>query len=121
MVNSVDDQLRKSYGDLKKATDAAACAIALFLVNDLTKYVAIEQSAIGSTIDYFLDLQGNDDILIFNHSARLEVSGILCENETNTVDNRIKQKRNRLKPGNSLPTIIIIVEFSQPWSKMVEV
>ena len=76
---------------------------------------------IPDIIDYYLVKQNQGDDLIFNHAARLEVSGILTENEDNTVENRIRQKIRRLKPENDLPCLIVVVEFGRPWSKMVEV
>lgn len=117
----VTEILKKQYGDLVKATDHAACAIALLLLRELTDYTGIEQSSIGTTIDYYLAPQNQDDTLIFNHAARLEVSGILQESKDNTVNDRINSKIRRLKRGDDLPTIIIVVEFSNPRSRVVYV
>lgn len=116
------ERLSRYYGALRRATENAACAIALLLVAELTRFTAVEQSSIGTTIDYYLacqdDLGGED--LIFNHTARLEVSGILKESAANTVDHRIREKLRRLNPEGDLPTLIAVVEFSRPWSRMVE-
>jgi hypothetical protein len=119
-TGEITDQLLRAYREATRATDFAACAIALILLRELTEYTAVEQSCIGTTIDYYLIHQQHEDDLIFNHSARLEVSGILAENEDNTVERRIKQKVRRLKPESDLPDIITVVEFSKPYSKMVE-
>ena len=59
-------------------------------------------------------------MLIFNRKARLEVSGILTENEQNTVDDRVRTKLRRLDKKDSLPALIVVVEFGQPWSKLVQ-
>jgi hypothetical protein len=117
----VTEEIRRAYRDQNKATDFAACSIALLLVPQLTEFTAVEQSNVGTTIDYYLAPKTQDDTLIFNHAARLEVSGILEENKDNTVDGRIQRKVRRLKPDprGSLPTFIVVVEFSQPWAKMV--
>lgn len=117
----VTAQILRSYADLTRATDNAACAIALLLIRELTSFTAIEQSSIGTTIDYFLVPQIQDDTLIFNHSARLEVSGILCENDRNTVETRVRNKIRRLRPERDLSTFIVVVEFSKPWSQMTMV
>lgn len=119
---TVTEELRRAYRDQNKATDFAACTIALLLVHCLTRFTAIEQSNVGTTIDYYLAPKVQDDTLIFNHTARLEVSGILEETKDNTVDGRIQDKIRRLKPDpmGNLPTFIIVVEFSQPWAKMVQ-
>jgi len=111
--------LLSAYVDHNKLVDFGACAIALLLIPKLTGYKVIQQSAIGTTIDYYLAPQDQNDDLIFNHAARLEVSGILKESETNTVEARVKRKLGRLKESR-LPAYIIVVEFSQPWSEMVE-
>jgi hypothetical protein len=118
----VNDRLRRMYRDQPKFVDFGACTIALLLVPELTEFRVVEQSAVGTTIDYYLAPQTHDDTLIFNHTARLEVSGILEENESNTVDKRINDKVRRLipDPQRELPTFIVVVEFSQPWAKMVE-
>lgn len=116
----VTDQMLQAYTDTRRATDMAACAIALVLISELTEFIAVEQSAIGTTIDYYLTTQPVADDLIFNRTARLEVSGILTENEGNTVDGRIREKTNRLVSEGDLRDFIAVVEFSKPWSKMVE-
>jgi len=117
----VTDQLVKCYADLRRSTDNAACAIALLLLEELTEFTGVEQARTGTTIDYYLTPQSQDNNLIFNRAARLEVSGILEENENNTIDGRIRKKLRRLDRKSDLPAFIIIVEFSQPRSKMVKV
>ena len=111
----VTEELRRAYADLVKTTEYAACAIALLLVRELTDFTAIEQATRGTTIDYYLANRKMDD-LIFNYAARLEATGILREDESNTVENRLEEKSKRLKPG--LPTYIIVVEFSRPKSRV---
>ena len=118
-TGDITEQLLRAYREITRSTDFAACAIALILVRELTEFTAIEQSCIGTTIDYYLIPQRQESNLLFNHAARLEVSGILAENEDNTVEDRIKQKIHRLKPEGDLPDLIAVVEFSKPWSKMV--
>lgn len=120
---SITDKLLRSHA-LRQATDHAACAIALLLIQKLTEFAAIEMAPIGTTVDYYLVPQGReeDDFLIFNGTARLEISGILQESPTNSVESRIKEKLKRLLPDyddDNHPTYVIVVEFSQPWSKVV--
>jgi len=118
-TGDITEHLLRAYREKKRCTDFAACAIALILVRELTEFTAVEQSCIGTTIDYYLSPQKQQSDLIFNHVARLEVSGILSENEDNTVEDRINKKIRRLKPEGDLPNLIVVVEFSKPWSKMV--
>lgn len=121
----VTEQILRSYCDEKKTTDFGACAIALLLIRELTEFTAIEQSNVGTTIDYYLinkEQTPPDDTLIFNGAvAYLEVSGIRQENEGNTVEGRIKDKKRRLNTPEDLPTIISVIEFSKPWAKMAQV
>lgn len=110
----VDDRMARCYRDLVKAAEHGACAIALLLVGELTEFVAVEQAVRGNTVDYYLSRKEDRDELLFNQSARLEVSGILVETEYNTIPKRIGEKRRRLVPDENLPSIIVVVEFSQP-------
>lgn len=103
----------KDYEPTTSTTDDAACAIALLFIRDQTEYTAFAKAAIGTTIDYYLMNQAIDSDLIFNASARLEVSGILKATPKNSVQGRLKQKQSRLL-DEGLPTFIVIVEFSQP-------
>ena len=121
-TGETDEQLLRAYREAGRATDNAACAVALLLVREMTEFTAIEQSVIGTTIDYYLiRRQPQESDLIFNYAARLEVSGILAENEENTVDDRISRKRRRLRRERDLPDLIAVVEFGRPRAKMVMV
>ncbi len=117
---TVTDEHRRALNDDTRRVDHAACGLALNVLRELTEYTGYLQSAIGSSIDYYLQPQDVDETLIFNGAARLEVSGILKENpETgNTVEKRYKEKLRRLQKTEHERDYIIIVEFSVPWSKM---
>lgn len=121
-LGDVTEQLLKNYPRVPRVTEDAACAIALLFIRECTDFTGIEMSVLGTSIDYYLAPKNQDqDIdLLFNHTARLEASGILEENENNTVEKRINDKLNRLKLEGNLPTYIVVVEFSKPWSKMVQ-
>ena len=119
-LGDVTDRMQVGYVDRTKLADFGACALALLVVPRVLGLTAVSQSAIGTTIDYYLGDADGDDILLFNGTARLEVSGILCENQNNSVQKRVGAKSRRLKPEGDLPSYIIVVEFSEPWSKMVE-
>ena len=114
------EQLIRAYRDPIRLADNAACAIALLLIRKMTPFTAVEQSVVGTTIDYYLARQDRSDDLIFNNVARLEVSGILTENEENTIDRRIAEKRRRLRHEADLNDFIVVVEFGRPWSKLVD-
>jgi hypothetical protein len=121
---AVDDRMLRAFaGDKRSATNYAACAIIFALIRELTNYAIVEQAAIGTTVDYYLADKKADDDLIFNNTARVEISGILEENKDNTISDRIGEKKRRLKPEPTgpMPTFIAVVEFSAPRSQMVRV
>jgi hypothetical protein len=119
---TVTDEIARSYArNLIKAADHGAVAIALLLIREITAYRTVELASLGSTIDYYLSNKNTDDDLIFNHTARLEVSGIVTENSGNTIKGRIKKKINRLKSERDLPDIICVVEFGKPCAQMVTI
>lgn len=128
----VSERERRATRDEKKTTDFGACVLALLFIDRFTEYTAYQQSATGDTIDYLLAPKGmlpqllQEDTLIFNSPGKLpvaylEVSGIRCENEYNTIASRISGKKRRLSTPEDLPTFIAIVEFGRPSAKMVKV
>lgn len=119
--DQVTSQERRAYADLQDATEISATAIAFLLIRTLTEYTVIERSKKGTTVDYFLSEKGMDDKLIFNKTPRLEVTGILQENQGNPVTKRVANKLKRLKLfDDDLPTYIVVVEHGMPWAKMVK-
>ncbi|HIE00928.1 MAG TPA: hypothetical protein EYP59_11680 [Thiotrichaceae bacterium] len=75
-------QQQRNYAYLQRATDHAACAIALLVIREMTELTAIEQARIGTTVDYYLLPKAKSHNLIVNQAeARLEISGILRQND----------------------------------------
>lgn len=109
---AVDDQQRRCYNDLQEATEWGACCIAILLVRELTGKVVLERSKKGPGFDYWVGQE--DDELLFVGKARLEVSGILS-GTASTVNSRVAQKRNQIKPSNEIAqAFIAVVEFGNP-------
>src|SRR4051794_21278410 len=63
----------RTYGDLKRATEDGACAVAIVVVTQTERIPAVMKASQGTGFDYWLT--SNDDTNLF--LARLEVSGIL--------------------------------------------
>jgi len=120
-AGEVDAHMKRCYRDLVQATEYAACAIGLLLVENLTEFVGVEQAVRGSTVDYYLAYKDDDDDLPFNHAARLEVTGILAETEHNTIQKRINAKKRRHEPEQDLPTLVAVVEFGEPKAVLEEI
>jgi hypothetical protein len=109
---TVDDQQRRCYNDLQEATEWGACCVAILLVQELTGKVVVERSKKGLGFDYWVGQE--DDDLLFVGKARLEVSGILSGTPS-TLNSRLEQKRNQIKPSNDLAqAFIAVVDFGIP-------
>ena len=98
-----------------------ATAIALLLVREHTPYTAVERSARGTGVDYWLDYDtGSSAHLFTDRRARLEVSGIYEENQGNSVRDRLSRKiRQAQLSGVDTPLYVVVVEFGSPRAEMV--
>ena len=112
-----DEQLRRAHADSVESVEDSAKALSFLLVRELTPYTAVEQAQRGTTVDYFLSEKDRDDDLIFNNTARLEISGINV-GDMQQIDSRVKDKLDRLK-DDPLPAYIVVVEHKAPLAKMV--
>ncbi len=122
----VTEWMRRTHADLNVRVGDGTCAIALLLLAQFANLVAVERSEKYNGIDYYLSTPNDDDFdeehLIFNHKAVLEVTGIQTERGSNTITSRMKKKRDRLVKYQTsttsqtvdLPTYICVVEFSEP-------
>ncbi len=110
----VDEKMRRGWKDWDETTEYGATAIAILLANELTEYPCIERSSKGTGFDYWLGEE--DDIGIFQTKARLEISGILSENSTNNLKQRvnIKEKQTNITADTNMNAHICVTEFSNP-------
>ena len=106
------------YKESKKIVEHAAETLSFFLSSKFTNYNVIEEALIGTGIDYWL---GYDELhKLYNPKnfiqARLEVSGINKETRTNTLERRVKEKKQQSKNSDysKLPAYIAVVEFATP-------
>lgn len=118
--DSLTGQIRRAWHDFQEATEFAAMGIALLLVDMLTDYTIIQRAQKGSGFDYWLSNKEKPDLLPFQYTAKLEVSGILKADNVNLITARVQQKRKQAKIATSqLPTYVVVVEFSRPLAFMV--
>jgi hypothetical protein len=114
----VTDQMDRTHGDPEVATERGACAIAILLICALSEYTVVHRSYKSTGIDYFL---GHRDDFLFQHKARLEVSGIGNGSETDIRRRKkIKLEQTRRSDASELPAIVVIVEFSRPMAEVVQ-
>ena len=110
--------LNRTY-DEKRGIEDGAEAIALLLVTSRTDYNAVQRTILGTGIDYWLGYQENLNNP-FKSASRIEISGLLSENSTNTVKRRVASKLEQTKPtDHTFPVYVIVVEFSQPYAQVV--
>ncbi len=112
------EQLERTWADQVDATEQGAVCIAILLALKLTNYTVIEKSARKNGFDYWL---GDKDDMLFQHKARLEISGIF-EGGSKEINRRytIKLQQTNLSDSSGLPAYIGIVEFSRPTAKFGE-
>ena len=77
---TITDQMRRCHNDLEVATEYGAYGIAVLLIHALTEFTVVERSRKGTGFDYWLGPKSNKGSL-FQNKARLEVSGILKNND----------------------------------------
>jgi hypothetical protein len=92
-------------------------SLAWFLMSILYGYKYLEQTEIGTGVDYrFMKNEPNDNDLNFlEESHYVEISGIIKESKTNTLKRRIIDKHNQIdKGGKQGPSSVIVTLFSEP-------
>ena len=110
-----------SKATMKENKDLAnhgGVAMAWFVMAVLLDYKYVEQSEIGEGVDYrFMKSVPNDDDLNFLDDYHyVEVSGILEESSTNTLNGRLKTKHTQITKGSRRlePSSVIVTLFSVP-------
>lgn len=105
-------QVRNSHNDLQEATERGATCVALHLTRELLNLHVVQRSRKGGGFDYWL-CPIADPSDLFQHTTRLEVSGILS-GESATVKARVKEKFEQTKQSSGTPCLVVVVEFSKP-------
>jgi hypothetical protein len=110
----VDSQVKRNWSDLQEATEYGATALAIKLAEAESTSNCIERSSKGTGFDYWLG--DEDDIGLFQRKGRLEISGILKESRSNTIEKRVKGKTKQTTATSStgLNAHICVVEFGNP-------
>ncbi len=115
---TVTDQLRDAWNDEQDLTEFGACGIAILLILKLTSFTVIQRARKGTGVDYWLGYKNAERP--FQNAARLEVSGILS-GDASAVRTRVNKKIRQTKPSDgTLPAFIVVVEFSEPLSHLVQ-
>lgn len=109
---SISPEVLKSYRDENECTNYGAMCVAILMALEFTDFKSFERSQVGSGVDFWVSKEAND----LSFSARMEVSGIRRESGTNTLENRLKEKKEQSRKSDStkLPAYIAVIEFSHP-------
>lgn len=97
-------------------------ALAFFVMSVLFDYKYVEQSEIGTGVDYRfkIDEPDDDDLNFLDDFHYVEISGILEESKTNTLIKRIKDKHDQISKGEKKyktsynSSSVIVTLFSEP-------
>jgi hypothetical protein len=106
----VTDQMRRSYRDERKATDHGACAVAILIIKNLLDLHVIEEACPPSGFDYWVK---TPDSFLFQEAQRLEVSGMLRQDESRQRSRLAEKNRQVLRGSGDVSRIIVVVEFSR--------
>jgi len=116
--DNTTDQMRRSLADMQNATEFGAYGIAALIIENLTSLTIVEKSRKGTGFDFWLGEKDDDEL--FQGKKRLEVSGILNGDES-SIRSRVKTKLEQIaRSDGKLPAYVVVVEFSQPRSRIVE-
>ena len=121
-TKQIDERTRRAWGEPRNAVEDAAVGIAHLIIPKFTEYTVVERSNIGEGVDCWLGHQEDADRFVFQHKARLEVSGILDSQYTSGIVRRVKEKMEQTKQSDysALPVYVIVVEFGRPVVYMVK-
>ena len=113
---SVSERARATWHDLPEAVEHGTYGVAALLVEELMQLTVVERSAKGTGFDYWL---GADcSACFFQRRFRLEVSGILKRKEQ--VSSRTENKLRQVQRGvESLPAVVVVVEYGTPTARIV--
>ncbi|MFY9310091.1 MAG: hypothetical protein WAQ28_13680 [Bacteroidia bacterium] len=118
----VTQQLFNSWLDHQVTTEFAACGIAAFIILNNTDYTIKKRSWKGTGFDYWLADKKSEQEDLFQNLAKLEVSGILNDQEGKKLPARIIKKINQIEKFQNKwkapQAYIIVVEFSTPKSQV---
>jgi hypothetical protein len=92
-------------------------ALAWFIMSVICRYGHAGQSEIGTGVDYWFmkEEPSDDDLNFLDNYHYVEISGILKESKSNTLNGRIKDKHKQIvEGGKENESSVIVTLFSEP-------
>lgn len=108
---------RPSWADTQEATENGAYGVAALLVISFTDYYISQRSFKGPGFDFWLTRTPSS--ALFQDALRLEVSG--TRRGPREIAARVRQKRQQasVSAHTGIPSLVIVVDFTSPRSRMV--
>lgn len=105
-----------SMRERKHIAEDGGVSIAFFIMTMLLDYKYVMQSEIGEGVDYSFHKLYPDDDNFYKDGHFIEISGILQQSETNTLEKRIKDKHAQIKKGSRKDgsSSVIVTLFNKP-------
>jgi hypothetical protein len=100
----------------KKIAEEGGVSLAFFIMSVLLGYKYLQQSEIGEGVDYRFQKEEPATDNFFADSHYVEISGLLEENGSNTLLNRIRDKHKQIGKGirRDQPSSVIVTLFESP-------
>ncbi|QJE98788.1 hypothetical protein [Luteolibacter luteus] len=113
------EQIVRTWADLEVATEQGAYCLAALLVEKYGLEV-MQRSRKGTGFDFWLG-PPDQELLLFQNLVRLEVSGILCGDDSSIAQrSRIKVEQTKRSDDTKIPAVIAVIEFSNPAARIIE-
>jgi hypothetical protein len=111
--------MRRTWNDLEEAVEHGAYGLAALIIAEHTHLEVVERSRKGTGFDYWLGQKGEGGGALFQHAARMEVSGIQ-HGDDKTIEARVRKKLEQTtRTDGTLPAFIVVIEFSTPRVQVV--
>lgn len=118
--NEVTEQIFASRDDSDYTAENGAYCLAMLIIQHKTEYNVVKQARKKTGFDYYL-AKKEAELPFQSNDARLEVSGIL-KGTNGQINQRLKKKIEQTKQSDNqkTPAFAIVVEFSNPTSKVAK-
>lgn len=116
-TDNLTEEVKSSWVDTKEAVEYGATGIAMLTVLALTKFDVFRRTRGGT--DYILTKSEDAKFSEKSETCYLEISGILKETASNTLNMRVSLKEKQVqKTVDDASAFVIVTEFSQPKTKI---
>jgi len=109
-----DERVRRAWGDLARATEWGAEALAIVSVDEFRGMVVVERALRGSFVDFYVGVAGGD----LERAAALEVAGVDDGSIESLLRDKVAQARQN---QDRLPVLAVAVRFREPCVRLVEI